>query len=114
MTDGSLELQTFWTRNRFGKTSYYYLKRLGRAPQTISIGTKEMVTPEAEAEWRREMAKNPIRGSLRKAVEAKEGAERKPAGGEHGPSGPTRFGPLAPPKQKHDKLSRRIKTAVSA
>ena len=75
MVDGALmELPVFWARNGHGKTTYHYLKRLGRGPKTIIIGSKELVTPEAEAEWRREMAANPVKGSLRKLVLAAEAA----------------------------------------
>ena len=71
--DGILmELPVFWARNKIGKTSYYYLKRLGRGPKTISIGTKELVSPESESDWRAEMASRPLTGSLRALVKAAE------------------------------------------
>jgi hypothetical protein len=67
MSNGKLkELPLFWADNGLSKTQYYYLKRLGRAPKTIPIGTKELIAPEAEDEWRREMAARPVIGSLRK------------------------------------------------
>jgi len=69
MSDGKLmTLPTFWERNGLSKTSYYNLKRLGRAPREINIGSKAMISPEAEAEWRRAMVDCPIKGSLRKHV----------------------------------------------
>jgi hypothetical protein len=75
MFDGKLmPLPTFWERNGLTKTQYYYLERLGRAPRTISIGTKKMVAPDAEAEWRNEMGENPLKGSLRKLALAAEAA----------------------------------------
>jgi|HubBroStandDraft_3_1064219.scaffolds.fasta_scaffold180834_2 hypothetical protein len=67
MNSGELmSLPVFWARNGLSKTNYYYLKRLGRGPQVISLGTKDMVSPEAEAAWRSAMAESPIKGSLRK------------------------------------------------
>ena len=67
MSNGKLkELPLFWADNGLSKTQYHYLKRLGRGPKTITIGTKEMVSPEAEEEWRREMAERPVIGNLRK------------------------------------------------
>jgi hypothetical protein len=66
MNNGELmALPTFWVRNGLSKTSYYYLKRIGRGPEVISLGTKDMVSPEAEAAWRKAMSENPVRGSLR-------------------------------------------------
>ena len=76
-SDPLMPLAVFWTRNGLCKTSYYYLKRIGRAPEVISLGTKDMVAPEAEFAWRKAMAEDPIKGSLRKlalGVEAAEGA----------------------------------------
>ena len=73
MSDGKLNpLPTFWERNSVSKTSYYYLRRLGRAPREIHVGSKVLISPEAEAEWRKAMAENPITGSLRKLVLAAE------------------------------------------
>jgi hypothetical protein len=75
MSDGALmTLPIFWARNGLTKTQFYYLKRIGRAPQIISVGTKDLIAPEAEAAWRQEMAKNPIKGSLRKLAEKNEAA----------------------------------------
>jgi hypothetical protein len=75
MSNGKLkELPLFWADNGLSKTQYYYLERLGRAPKTISIGTKKLVTPEAEDAWRREMEARPIVGNLRKLALAAEAA----------------------------------------
>jgi hypothetical protein len=69
-----MALPVFWARNGLSKTSYYYLKRIGCAPETISIGSKDLVAPEAEAAWRKAMAENPVKGSLRKLALAAEAA----------------------------------------
>jgi hypothetical protein len=67
MSNGELmALPVFWARNGLSKTAYYYLKRLGRGPEVISLGTKDMVAPEAETAWRRTMAADPVKGNLRK------------------------------------------------
>jgi hypothetical protein len=69
MSNGELmPLPVFWARNGLCKTQFYYLGRLRRGPRVTYVGTKGMVAPEAEAEWRREMEANPIRGGLRKLV----------------------------------------------
>jgi hypothetical protein len=75
MVDGALmAVPTFCERNGLTRVSYHYLKRLGRGPAVIVLGTKEMVSPSAEAAWREEMAQKPLRGSLRKLALASEAA----------------------------------------
>lgn len=67
MSSGKLKpIPQFCDDNGVSRTQWFYLKRLKRAPKTIQIGSKEMVSPEAEAEWRREMEERPLVGSLRK------------------------------------------------
>ena len=67
MNNGELmPLPVFWARNGLSKTAYYYLKKIGRGPAVISLGTKDMVAPEAEAAWRLAMAEDPVKGNLRK------------------------------------------------
>lgn len=70
MNDGKLmTIPVFCDRNAISKSAYHYLKRLGRSPKEIYIGTKVVISPDAEDEWRREMQANPIkRGQLRKQV----------------------------------------------
>jgi hypothetical protein len=72
--DRLMSLPTFWERNQVSKTTYYYLKRLGRGPRETIIGTKVAISPEDEAAWRHAMAERPVVGSLRKLVEAAEAA----------------------------------------
>jgi hypothetical protein len=75
MSNGELmPLPVFWARNGLSKVQYYYLRRVGRGPATISIGSKELVAPESEVAWRQAMASNPLRGALKKLVEAAEAA----------------------------------------
>jgi hypothetical protein len=78
MTNDRLkELSEFWTNNGLSRTQWHYLRKIGRAPRTIVLGSKEMVAPEAEAAWRAEMTEKPLVGSLRKL--AAEAAERAAA-----------------------------------
>jgi hypothetical protein len=75
MSNGKLKpLPAFWADNGLTRTQWHYLKKLRRTPKTIPLGTKEMVSPEAEAEWRREMTERPVVGSLRKLALAVEAA----------------------------------------
>jgi hypothetical protein len=68
------ELPEFWADNGLSKTQHHYLDKIGRGPRTIRIGTKRLVSPEAEAEWRREMTERPVIGNLRKLALAVEAA----------------------------------------
>jgi hypothetical protein len=75
--DGDLmSIQAFLDRNRLGRTSLYYLELMGRGPEVIHLGGKKLVSPEAEAAWRKAMAETPVKGSLRAiALEARSRAE---------------------------------------
>lgn len=75
MYNGKLKtLPEFWNDNGLSKTQWHYLKKIGRTPKTIPLGTKEMVAPEAEADWRQEMSARPVVGNLRKLALAAEAA----------------------------------------
>jgi hypothetical protein len=79
MSNGRLKpLPEFWANNGLTRTQWFYLKKLRRAPTTIALGTKELVAPEAESEWREDMQARPLTGSLRKLAEATT-AEQHPA-----------------------------------
>jgi hypothetical protein len=71
--DGDLmSIQAFLDRNRLGRTSLHYLEVMGRGPAVIRLGGKKLVSPEAEAAWRKAMAETPVKGSLRAlALEAR-------------------------------------------
>ena len=76
MLDGKLLTQAeFWERNGLSKTKAYYLDVIGRGPKWICIGSKKMLTPTAEAEWRQAMQIEPVKGDLRKLAEAKKAAD---------------------------------------
>jgi hypothetical protein len=75
MSNGKLKaLPEFWADNGLSKTQWHYLKKIRRTPKTIPLGTKEMIAPEAEAEWCQDMAERPVVGSLRKLAMAAEAA----------------------------------------
>ena len=79
--DGDLmSVGAFLDRNRLGRTSLYYLEMMGRGPAVIHLGGRKLISPQAEAAWRRAMAETPIKGSLRAlALEARAQAEPHPA-----------------------------------
>ena len=45
----------FCTSHGIGKSLFYELKRNGKAPRTIKVGRKRIITVEAAADWRRKM-----------------------------------------------------------
>src|SRR5262245_61474916 len=53
-------IETFCDANAMSESTYYALKRDGLGPREIKIGKKILISPEAEAEWRREREDNPI------------------------------------------------------
>ena len=47
-------IEDFCERNRISEAMYFKLKRQGHAPREMKLGKKILITPEAEADWRRE------------------------------------------------------------
>ena len=64
----------FCDNNGFGKSSYYYLKIIGRAPKTTRVGRREVIFPQDEAAWRQSIQDDPLPASLRRAAEAQKEA----------------------------------------
>jgi hypothetical protein len=48
-------IDEFCVRNRISRGMFYKLKKNGKAPRLMSIGTRQVIAPEAENEWRRSM-----------------------------------------------------------
>jgi len=65
-----MTLAEFCDRNRISKSTYHNLDAIGRAPATIRLGSRVLISPEAETAWRNRMASEPIVGSARRAAEA--------------------------------------------
>lgn len=49
-------IETFCAANQMSMSFYYTLRHLGKGPKEIKIGKRIFITPEAEAEWRRDRA----------------------------------------------------------
>jgi hypothetical protein len=45
---------SFCDRNAISESTYYKLKRLGKGPREIELFGRVIITPEAEADWRRD------------------------------------------------------------
>lgn len=70
---GNAPLKTiaeFCRDNRFSKATFYNLEAIGRAPATIRIGSRVLISTESEAAWRDSMASDPVVGGVRQAAEA--------------------------------------------
>ncbi|SEE08888.1 hypothetical protein SAMN05519104_5175 [Rhizobiales bacterium GAS188] len=63
-----------------GRSSYYYLKAIGRAPDEMVMGDIIRISPEAKRRWRERMEREPVKGSLRElALAAKAARETEAA-----------------------------------
>jgi hypothetical protein len=62
-------VEEFCKAHRFGKTTFYYLKKIGRAPDEMRIGGRSIIPGEAAARFRQRMIDEPIEGGLRPAAE---------------------------------------------
>lgn len=66
----ALSVSEFCDRNQIGKSSYFYLQAIGRAPKTTRVGRRVIIFPQDEAAWRQSIQDNPLPASLRRAAEA--------------------------------------------
>jgi hypothetical protein len=48
-------IDEFCVRNRLSRSMYYKLKRDGKAPREMNIGSRKAISPESENDWRRSM-----------------------------------------------------------
>jgi len=66
----ALSVAEFCDRNQIGKSSYFYLQAIGRAPRSTRVGRRVIIFPQDEAAWRLSIQENPLPASLRRAAEA--------------------------------------------
>ena len=50
-----LEVKVFCTRNCICKALFYKLLKQGAGPQITKIGSRTLIRPEAETDWRKQM-----------------------------------------------------------
>ena len=58
-------IPAFCLSNAISQSTYYMLKRQGRAPREIVINKRVIITPEAEQDWRREREAETARRRIR-------------------------------------------------
>lgn len=46
-------IESFCLANRISEAMYYKLKRQHKGPREMKVGKRTLITPEAEADWRR-------------------------------------------------------------
>jgi len=66
-------IASFCIANAFSQSKYYDLKRKGKGPREIEIDGRILITPEAEADWRRE--REAATAKKRQAAKRKQQAE---------------------------------------
>lgn len=47
------DIETFCAANRISQSYFFTLMREGRGPKIIKLGKRVLISPEAEAAWRR-------------------------------------------------------------
>jgi hypothetical protein len=45
-------IESFCRANGISVTTYFVMKRKGKAPREMRVGKRVLITPEAEADWR--------------------------------------------------------------
>ena len=48
---GAFSIATFCKRNEISRALFYKLDNQGKAPRTINVGRRRLITPSAEREW---------------------------------------------------------------
>ena len=51
----------FCRSNRISKATFYNLDKIGKAPKTIKLGAKRIISKEASARWRAEREAEPLK-----------------------------------------------------
>ena len=46
-------IESFCRANGISVTTYFVMKRQGKGPREMKVGKRILITPEAEADWRR-------------------------------------------------------------
>ena len=53
MSGPAFTLKEFFARNGLKKSSYYKMRQQGKGAREMRLGSKVMISPESEADWRR-------------------------------------------------------------
>jgi predicted DNA-binding transcriptional regulator AlpA len=50
----ALSISDFCARNNISRSFFYKLKKRGKAPRTMHVGGRQIISPDAERDWRLE------------------------------------------------------------
>jgi predicted DNA-binding transcriptional regulator AlpA len=50
----ALSISNFCARNNISRSFFYKLKKRGKAPRIMDVGGRQIISPEAERDWRLE------------------------------------------------------------
>jgi hypothetical protein len=51
----AFSIDEFCFRNNISRGTYYNLKKEGRAPRVMTVGTRQIISEQAESDWQRAM-----------------------------------------------------------
>jgi hypothetical protein len=52
------DIESFCAANRISVGTYFNLKKQGKGPREMRVGKRVLISPEAEADWRRAREKD--------------------------------------------------------
>jgi predicted DNA-binding transcriptional regulator AlpA len=55
MTTGALSIDAFCKAHSISRATFYNLRKRGKAPKTLVVGRRRLISDEASATWRRSM-----------------------------------------------------------
>src|SRR5262245_58734913 len=73
---GAKSINSWLAHNDLSRPFWYQLKKAGKAPKTFFVGTKELISGEADAEWRRERELESQSENTKRKLEARSARAR--------------------------------------
>jgi len=64
MNTAAVLIPAFCKAHGISRAHFYNLLKRGKAPRTLLVGRRRLVSDESAAEWRRSMEETPLRGQL--------------------------------------------------
>jgi len=49
------DIRTFCKSNKISRALFYQLQKAGQGPRIMKVGRRTLITPEAVADWRKQM-----------------------------------------------------------
>ena len=64
MDKDAYTIPEFCARHSISRATFYNLKKVGKAPRTMELGSAQRITKEAAADWRRELETQAVKAEL--------------------------------------------------